>query len=67
MSNNQGDLFLKVLNNKPKRAPASGKESPNVKVLKKVPDEKSLTRTSFQKQKGGAHKYVFVGRGARQV
>jgi hypothetical protein len=45
------DLFLKVLKNKPKRAPASDKESPNVHVLKKVPHEKSLTRTSFQKQK----------------
>jgi hypothetical protein len=54
------DLFLKVLKNKPKRAPESGKESPNVQVLKKVPDEKSLTRTTFQKTKGGAHKYVFV-------
>jgi hypothetical protein len=45
------DLFLKVLKNKPKRAPASSKESPNVQVLKKVLDEKSLTGTSFQKQK----------------
>jgi hypothetical protein len=44
------DLFLKVLKNKPKRAPASGKESYDVQVLK-VPDEKSLTCTSFQKQK----------------
>jgi hypothetical protein len=42
---------LKVLKNKPQWAPTSGKESPNVQVLKKVPDEKSLTRTSFQKQK----------------
>jgi hypothetical protein len=45
------DLFLKVLKNKPKPAPTSGKESPNVQVLKKSPDEKSLSRTSFQKQK----------------
>jgi hypothetical protein len=45
------DLFLKVLKNKPKLAPTSGKESPNVQVLKKAPDEKSLSRTSFQKQK----------------
>jgi hypothetical protein len=45
------DLFLKVLKNKPKLAPTSGKESSNFQVLKKVPDEKSLTRTSFQKQK----------------
>jgi hypothetical protein len=43
------DLSLKVLKNKPKWA--SGKESPNVQVLKKAPDEKSLSRTSFQKQK----------------
>jgi hypothetical protein len=42
---------LKVLKNKPKPAPTSGKESPNVQVLKKSPDEKSLSRTSFQKQK----------------
>jgi hypothetical protein len=47
------DLFLKVLKNKPKRAPTSGKESPNVQVLKKTPDEKSLSHTSFQKQKEG--------------
>jgi hypothetical protein len=45
------DLFLKVLKNKPKRASTSGKESPNIQVLKKAPDEKSLSRTSFQKQK----------------
>jgi hypothetical protein len=45
------DLFLKVLKNKPKRVPASDKESSNVQVLKKVSDEKSLTHTSFQKQK----------------
>jgi hypothetical protein len=45
------ELFLKVLKNKSKRAPASGKESSDVQVLKKVPDEKSLTRISFQKQK----------------
>jgi hypothetical protein len=45
------DLFLKVLKNKPKQAPASGKESSDVQVLKKVPDEKSLTQTSFRKQK----------------
>jgi hypothetical protein len=45
------DLFLKVLKNKPKRAPTSGKESTNVQVLKKAPDEKSLSRTSLQKQK----------------
>jgi hypothetical protein len=45
------DLFLKVLKNKPKRDPTSGKESPNVQVLKKAPDEKSLSHTSFQKQK----------------
>jgi hypothetical protein len=45
------DLFLKILKNKLKWAPASSKESPNVQVLKKVPYEKSLTRTSFQKQK----------------
>jgi hypothetical protein len=45
------DLFLKVLKNKPKRAPTSGKESPKVQVLKKAPDEKSLSRTSLQKQK----------------
>jgi hypothetical protein len=45
------DLFLKVLKIKHKRAPASGKESSNVQVLKKVPDEKSLTHTPFQKQK----------------
>jgi hypothetical protein len=51
MKSSDVDLFLKVLKNKPKRAPASDKESPNVQVLKKVPDEKSLTRTSFQKQK----------------
>jgi hypothetical protein len=45
------DLFLKVLKNKPKQAPASGKESSDVQVLKKVPNEKSLTQTSFRKQK----------------
>jgi hypothetical protein len=45
------DLFLKVLKNKPKWSPTSGKESPNVQVLKKAPDEKSLSRTSLQKQK----------------
>jgi hypothetical protein len=45
------DFFLKVLKNKPKQAPTSGKESPNVQVHKKSPDEKSLSRTSFQKQK----------------
>jgi hypothetical protein len=45
------DLFLKVLKNKPKQALTSGKESPNVHVLKKAPDEKSLSRTSFQKNK----------------
>jgi hypothetical protein len=45
------DLFLKVLKNKPKRAPTSSKEAPNVEVLKKAPNEKSLSRTSFQKQK----------------
>jgi hypothetical protein len=45
------DLFLKVLKNKPKQAPTSGKESPNVQILKKAPDEKSLSRTSFQEQK----------------
>jgi hypothetical protein len=43
------DLFLKVLKNKPKPAPTSGNESPNVQVLKKAPDEKSLSHTSFQK------------------
>jgi hypothetical protein len=51
MKSSDVDLFLKVLKNKPKLAPTSGKESSNVQVLKKVPDEKSLTRTSFQKQK----------------
>jgi hypothetical protein len=45
------DLLLKVLKNKPKQASASGKESYDVQVLKKVRDEKSLTCTSFQKQK----------------
>jgi hypothetical protein len=51
MKSSNIDLFLQVPKNKPKRALASGKESPNVQVLKKVLDEKSLTRTSFQKQK----------------
>jgi hypothetical protein len=41
------NLFLKVLKNKPKRDPTSDKESPNVQVLKKAPDEKSLSRTSL--------------------
>jgi hypothetical protein len=41
---------MKVLKNKPKRDPTSGKESPNVQVLKKAPDEKSLSHTSLQKQ-----------------
>jgi hypothetical protein len=45
------DLFLKVRKNKPKWAPTSGKESPNVQLLKKAPDEKSLSCTSFHKQK----------------
>jgi hypothetical protein len=45
------DLFLKVLKNKPKRDLTSGKELPNVQVLKKALDEKSLSRTSFHKQK----------------
>jgi hypothetical protein len=45
------DLFLKVLKNKPKRAPTSGKESSNVQVLKKVLDEKSLTHTSFKNKR----------------
>ena len=45
------DLFLTVLKNRPKRDLTSGKESPNVQVLKKAPDDKSLSRTSFQKQK----------------
>jgi hypothetical protein len=45
------DLFLIVLKNKPKWAPTSGKETPDVQVLKKVPDEKSLAHTSFRKQK----------------
>jgi hypothetical protein len=40
MNSSDVDLFLKVLKNKP-----------NAQVLKKVPDEKSLTHTSFQKQK----------------
>jgi hypothetical protein len=51
MKSSDVDLFLKVLKNKPKWAPTSGKESHDIQVLKKVPDEKSLTRTSFQKQK----------------
>jgi hypothetical protein len=51
MKSSDVDLFLKVLKNKPKRSPASGKESPNVQVLKKVQNEKSLTYTSFHKQK----------------
>jgi hypothetical protein len=51
MNSSDVDLFLKVLKNKSKRAPASGKESSDVQILKKVPDEKSLSRTSFQKQK----------------
>jgi hypothetical protein len=42
---------LKVRKNKPKWAPTSGKESPNVQLLKKAPDEKSLSCTSFHKQK----------------
>jgi hypothetical protein len=46
------DLFLKVLKNKPKWAPTSGKESPNVQVF--IPH-------LFSKTKGGAHKYIFVG------
>jgi hypothetical protein len=41
---------LKVLKNKPKRAPTSGKESPNAQVLKKAPNKKYLSRSSFQKQ-----------------
>jgi hypothetical protein len=45
------DLFLKVLKNKPKRAPRSAKELTNVQVLKKAQDEKSLSRTSLPKQK----------------
>jgi hypothetical protein len=45
------DLFLKVLKNKPKQAPTSGKESSNVQVLKKVLDEKSLTHTSFKNKR----------------
>jgi hypothetical protein len=40
------------LKHKPRQALASGKESSDVQVLKKVPDEKSLTRTSFKKTKG---------------
>jgi hypothetical protein len=55
------DLFLNVLKNKPKQAPTSGKESRNVQVLKKAPDEKVFTPHLFSKTKGGAHKYVFVG------
>jgi hypothetical protein len=51
MKSSDVDLFLKVLKNKPKRAATSGKESPSVQVLKKAPDEKSLSCTSFQKQK----------------
>jgi hypothetical protein len=51
MKSSDVDLFLKVLKNKPKQAPTSGKESPNVQVLKKAPDEKSLSCTPLQKQK----------------
>jgi hypothetical protein len=45
------DLFLKVLKNKPKPAPTSGKESPNVQVLKKAPDEKSLSAPLFKNKR----------------
>jgi hypothetical protein len=51
MKSSDVDLFLKVLKNKPKWALASSKESSDIQVLKKVPDEKSLTHTSFQRQK----------------
>jgi hypothetical protein len=42
---------LKVLKNKPKLVPASSKKSSDVQVLKNVPAEKVVTRTSFRKQK----------------
>jgi hypothetical protein len=45
------DMFLKVLKNKPKLAPAFGTKSSGVQVLKKVPTsssaEKTVTRASF--------------------
>jgi hypothetical protein len=42
---------LKVLKNKPKPVPTSSKKSSDVQVLKKVPAEEAVTRTSFRKQK----------------
>jgi hypothetical protein len=51
MKSSNVELFLKVLKNKPKWDPTSGKESPNVQVLKKAPDEKSLSRTSLKNKR----------------
>jgi hypothetical protein len=45
------DLFLKVLKNKPKRAPASGKESSDVQVLKKVPDKNLKPKPLFESKR----------------
>jgi hypothetical protein len=42
------DLFLKIPKNKPKRAPTSGKEPPNVQVLKKAPDKKFYPAPLFK-------------------